>query len=151
LVHARATANHLLLGQVAVDQKSNAITAIPKLLKVLEVSRAIVTIDAMGCQKEVARLPGRRGRVLDPRPPLGPAVPRRHGGRDPRLVHENKPPGLDPFDLAAELSALPPDLRAVPLGGVRGLLLDGDVELLQGPPDEHDAAAEAEPLLEHLE
>src|SRR5512135_2336118 len=55
LVHAWATANHLLLGQVAVDEKSNEITAIPGLLKVLELSGAIVTIDAMGCQKEIAR------------------------------------------------------------------------------------------------
>ena len=55
LVHAWATANHLLLGQVAVDEKSNEITAIPKLLKMLEIAGAIVTIDAMGCQKEVAR------------------------------------------------------------------------------------------------
>jgi predicted transposase YbfD/YdcC len=54
LVHAWATANHLLLGQVAVDEKSNEITAIPKLLKVLEITGAIVTIDAMGCQKEIA-------------------------------------------------------------------------------------------------
>jgi predicted transposase YbfD/YdcC len=55
LVHAWATANHLLLGQVAVDEKSNEITAIPKLLKMLELTGAIVTIDAMGCQKEIAR------------------------------------------------------------------------------------------------
>jgi predicted transposase YbfD/YdcC len=55
LVHAWATANHLLLGQVAVDQKSNEITAIPKLLEMLWISGAIVTIDAMGCQKEIAR------------------------------------------------------------------------------------------------
>src|SRR5512144_2828364 len=55
LVHAWATANHLLLGQVAVDEKPNEITAIPELLKVLELSGAIVTIDAMGCQKEIAR------------------------------------------------------------------------------------------------
>jgi predicted transposase YbfD/YdcC len=55
LVHAWATANHLLLGQVAVDEKSNEITAIPRLLKMLSISGAIVTIDAMGCQKEIAR------------------------------------------------------------------------------------------------
>jgi predicted transposase YbfD/YdcC len=55
MVHAWATANHLLLGQVAVDQKSNEITAIPVLLKTLAISGAIVTIDAMGCQKEIAR------------------------------------------------------------------------------------------------
>jgi predicted transposase YbfD/YdcC len=63
LVHAWATANHLLLGQVAVDEKSNEITAIPKLLKVLGISGAIVTIDAMGCQKEIARTI--RGREAD--------------------------------------------------------------------------------------
>lgn len=44
----------LVLGQVAVDEKSNEITAIPKLLETLELSGAIVTIDAMGCQKEIA-------------------------------------------------------------------------------------------------
>jgi predicted transposase YbfD/YdcC len=55
LVHAWATANHLLLGQLAVDEKSNEITAIPELLRMLELSGAIVTIDAMGCQKEIAR------------------------------------------------------------------------------------------------
>jgi predicted transposase YbfD/YdcC len=54
LVHAWAVANHLLLGQVAVEEKSNEITAIPELLRMLEVSGAIVTIDAMGCQKEIA-------------------------------------------------------------------------------------------------
>jgi len=63
LVHAWASANHLLLGQVAVDEKSNEITAIPKLLKMLEITGAIVTIDAMGCQKEVARTI--RGRQAD--------------------------------------------------------------------------------------
>ena len=63
LVHAWATANHLLLGQVAVDQKSNEITAIPVLLEMLGISGAIVTIDAMGCQKEIARTI--RGREAD--------------------------------------------------------------------------------------
>jgi predicted transposase YbfD/YdcC len=63
MVHAWATANHLLLGQVAVDEKSNEITAIPKLLRILEISGAIVTIDAMGCQKEIARTI--RGRKAD--------------------------------------------------------------------------------------
>jgi predicted transposase YbfD/YdcC len=63
LVHAWASANHLLLGQVAVDEKSNEITAIPKLLKMLEIAGAIVTIDAMGCQKEIARTI--RGRQAD--------------------------------------------------------------------------------------
>ena len=55
LVSAWATNCGLSLGQVAVDDKSNEITAIPKLLEMLELAGAIVTIDAMGCQKEIAK------------------------------------------------------------------------------------------------
>jgi predicted transposase YbfD/YdcC len=55
LVSAWATAQHLSLGQGAVDAKSNAITAIPALLELLELNGALVTIDAMGCQKAIAR------------------------------------------------------------------------------------------------
>ncbi len=55
MVSAWASANHLVLGQKKVDEKSNEITAIPKLLEVLEIAGCIVTIDAMGCQKEVAK------------------------------------------------------------------------------------------------
>lgn len=55
MVSAWATANHISLGQVVVDEKSNEITAIPKLLEMLELSGALVTIDAMGCQTEIAR------------------------------------------------------------------------------------------------
>jgi len=54
MVSAWATANHLVLGQRKVDEKSNEITAIPELLQVLEISGCIITIDAMGCQKEIA-------------------------------------------------------------------------------------------------
>lgn len=54
LVSAWATANHLTLGQVAVADKSNEITAIPKLLELLDLQGALVTIDAMGCQKDIA-------------------------------------------------------------------------------------------------
>jgi len=54
LVSAWAGANHLTLGQVVTDQKSNEITAIPALLKVLDLAGCIVTIDAMGCQREIA-------------------------------------------------------------------------------------------------
>jgi predicted transposase YbfD/YdcC len=54
LVSAWAGANHLSLGQVAVDDKSNEITAIPRLLDLLDLKGALVTIDAMGCQKEIA-------------------------------------------------------------------------------------------------
>src|SRR3954471_10953701 len=54
MVSAWATANHISLGQVVVDQKSNEITAIPRLLELLDVSGCLVTIDAMGCQAEIA-------------------------------------------------------------------------------------------------
>ena len=55
MVSAWATQNELVLGQVKVDDKSNEITAIPKLLKMLEISGCIITIDAMGCQKDIAQ------------------------------------------------------------------------------------------------
>lgn len=55
MVSAWASANHVSLGQVVVDEKSNEITAIPKLLQMLELKGALVTIDAMGCQVEIAR------------------------------------------------------------------------------------------------
>jgi predicted transposase YbfD/YdcC len=55
MVSAWATANRLVLGQVKVADKSNEITAIPRLLEALELSGCIVTIDAMGCQTDIAQ------------------------------------------------------------------------------------------------
>lgn len=55
MVSAWANTNHMVLGQVKVDDKSNEITAIPKLLYVLVLKGCIVTIDAMGCQKAIAK------------------------------------------------------------------------------------------------
>jgi predicted transposase YbfD/YdcC len=55
MVSAWATANHISLGQVVVDEKCNEITAVPRLLRLLELSGCLVTIDAMGCQTEIAR------------------------------------------------------------------------------------------------
>ena len=55
MVSAWATANQISLGQVIVDEKSNEITAIPKLLEMLEISGCLVTIDAMGCQVKIAQ------------------------------------------------------------------------------------------------
>ncbi|HEX5245166.1 MAG TPA: ISAs1 family transposase [Tepidisphaeraceae bacterium] len=55
MVSAWATASQISLGQIATDAKSNEITAIPKLLEMLEITGALVTIDAMGCQVEIAR------------------------------------------------------------------------------------------------
>jgi predicted transposase YbfD/YdcC len=54
MVSAWASANRLVLGQRKVDDKSNEITAIPALLNVLEIAGCIVTIDAMGCQRDIA-------------------------------------------------------------------------------------------------
>jgi predicted transposase YbfD/YdcC len=54
LVSAWAAQAHLSLGQVAVDGKSNEITAIPQLLELLDLKGALVTIDAIGCQKAIA-------------------------------------------------------------------------------------------------
>jgi predicted transposase YbfD/YdcC len=54
MVSAWASANRLVLGQVKVDDKSNEISAIPQLLQALEVSGCIITIDAIGCQTEIA-------------------------------------------------------------------------------------------------
>ncbi len=56
MVSAWATENRLVLGQVKTDEKSNEITAIPELLKLLAIKGCIVTIDAMGCQTEIAKL-----------------------------------------------------------------------------------------------
>jgi predicted transposase YbfD/YdcC len=55
IVSAWSDSNQLVLGQVKTDQKSNEITAIPELLKTLMLEGCIVTIDAMGCQREIAK------------------------------------------------------------------------------------------------
>lgn len=54
MVSAWCQANHMVLGQLATDAKSNEITAIPELLQLLDVQGAVVTIDAAGCQKKIA-------------------------------------------------------------------------------------------------
>ena len=53
MVSAWASDNRLVLGQVKTNEKSNEITAIPELLKLLEIKGCIVTTDAMGCQKKI--------------------------------------------------------------------------------------------------
>jgi predicted transposase YbfD/YdcC len=55
IVSAWASEEGIALGQVATEQKSNEITAIPELLKQIELTDALITIDAMGCQKDIAR------------------------------------------------------------------------------------------------
>jgi predicted transposase YbfD/YdcC len=61
MISAWASANRMVLGQLKVDAKSNEITAIPALLKMLHLDGAIVTIDAMGCQKAIAEQIMERG------------------------------------------------------------------------------------------
>ena len=55
VVSAFAARQRLVLGQVKVEEKSNEIVAIPKLLRMLEIEGAVVTIDAMGCQRDIAQ------------------------------------------------------------------------------------------------
>ncbi|MBI1802415.1 MAG: ISAs1 family transposase [Chloroflexi bacterium] len=55
MVSAWATANRLVLGQLKVDQKSNEITAVPTLLRLLAIEGCIVRLDALGCQSEIAQ------------------------------------------------------------------------------------------------
>lgn len=54
IVSAWAQENRLVLGQLKVNEKSNEITAVPELLRALELKGCIVTLDAMGCQKKIA-------------------------------------------------------------------------------------------------
>lgn len=56
IVSAWSSSHQLVLGQKKVNDKSNKITAIPALIEMLEIEGGIVTIDAMGCQKEITRL-----------------------------------------------------------------------------------------------
>ena len=61
LVSAWATKNRMMLAQVKTSEKSNEITAIPQVLKMVDVREATVTIDAMGCQSKIARQIIRQG------------------------------------------------------------------------------------------
>ena len=54
MVSAFYVANRMVLGQVKIDDKSNELTAIPELLKLLELKGCLVSIDAMGCQSKIA-------------------------------------------------------------------------------------------------
>ena len=56
MVSAWASTNSIVLGQIKTEEKSNEITAIPELLFGLELKGCLVTIDAMGCQKKIAKV-----------------------------------------------------------------------------------------------
>jgi predicted transposase YbfD/YdcC len=90
LVSAWSTEQGLSLGQVATEEKSNEITAIPELLDQIDVSGALVSIDAMGCQKEIAKqiVSGDGDYVLavkDNQPKLRAAI---ENSMAPHLEHE---------------------------------------------------------------
>lgn len=55
MVSAFATENQITLGEVATQEKSNEITAVPELLNSLEIKNSIITTDAMSCQKEIVK------------------------------------------------------------------------------------------------
>lgn len=61
LVGAWSSENRMILGQIATDEDSNEIPAVPRLLRALELSGCIVTLDAMGCQREIAEVIVERG------------------------------------------------------------------------------------------
>jgi predicted transposase YbfD/YdcC len=79
MVNAWASANRLVLGQLKVEEKSNEMTAIPRRLQLLDLQGAVVTIDAMGCQKESAKTMTAQGAdyvlaLTDNHPTLAEAV-----------------------------------------------------------------------------
>lgn len=55
MISSYASSNKLVLGQLKKEQKSNEITAIPELIKMLDIKGALVTIDAMACQTKIAK------------------------------------------------------------------------------------------------
>lgn len=61
MVSAYASANQLVLGQLKTDDKSNEITAIPELIKMLDLRGALVTIDAMACQTKIVKVITNKG------------------------------------------------------------------------------------------
>ena len=67
MASARASDNGIVPGQIKTDAESNEITAIPELIKTLEIEDCIVTIDAMGCQKNIAETIVDKGAELFPR------------------------------------------------------------------------------------
>ena len=56
IVTAWSSSHQLVLGQKKVDKKSNELTAIPELIEMLEIAGSVITIDAMGCQKNITSL-----------------------------------------------------------------------------------------------
>jgi len=113
MVSAWSVANHVVMGHQSVDDKSNEITAIPKLLELLELKGAIVSIDAMGCQKEIAQKIVKRGgdyvlAVKDNQPSLHAAIDQyfeqadeevnQRGSAKPYRVHTTRERSRDRYE-----------------------------------------------------
>ncbi len=64
VVSAFVAENQMVLGEIAVPEKSNEITAVPKLLESLEIGGSVVTADAMSCQKEIVDKVREKGRTM---------------------------------------------------------------------------------------
>ena len=105
IVSAWAEGNSLVLGQLKVADKSNEITAVPELLRVLELSGCIVTMDAMGCQKKIAR------EIIEADADYVLAL---KGNQE--TVHEEVKTFLD-ADLGGKTRAAPAGSQTVPSGG----------------------------------
>ena len=100
MVSAWATENKLVLGQVKTANKSNEITAIPELLQILAIEGCLVTIDAMGCQKDIAKSIVDKGAnyllaVKGNQPKLLEAIQATLDQRSPKAY---KNPGIDYFE-----------------------------------------------------
>jgi hypothetical protein len=94
VVGAWVAGNGLVLGQRRVEDKSNEITAVPELLCTLELAGCIVTLDAMGCQRRIAREAERRHRLVRRPGPMGRPAQRgrcRIGARPPRAGQHRAP------------------------------------------------------------
>lgn len=149
MVSAFSTANGVVMGQIKTDEKSNEITAIPELLKLLDLYGCLVTIDAMGCQKKIAHQIRRQGAdyllsVKDNQPKLAEAfeaafpmkVIANYAGDAYTTVEKNRGREESRYHVVSnvtkefqELSYEWPDLKTV--GAVVSFRQEGDE-----PPDE---------------
>lgn len=95
MLNAYACANKLVIGQYKTDSKSNEITAIPELIKLLDLRGALVSIDAMGCQTEIASAITKKGAdyllaVKGNQPTLQQAIHKAFESKLPELIQKEK-------------------------------------------------------------
>jgi predicted transposase YbfD/YdcC len=107
MISAWACANALVLGQLKVDGKSNEITAIPQLLKLIEISGCLVTIDAMGCQTDIAETIIKQGADYL----LAVKGNQKHLQQDIKKLFATLPNEIDGYDRLSELNRGREELR----------------------------------------